>query len=558
MSHVQDLEAYRFYEEEWDNYDDLYESFEWEIPEEFNMASYVCDRWANTRGRAAVFAEDSEGKEQVLTFWQLKRAANRLANYLEAQGVERGDKVGVNSPQKPETLIAHIAAWKLGAVSVPLSTLYGTDGLRYRLDDCEAQVCIVDNSNIKTFRDIHEKLTALDTALTVDVTSPGINEVDFWDAIGPHSDEFDTKVTSPDDDALLMYTSGTTGAPKGVRHGHRLLLGNLPQFVTTTCNLDIRNTDVHWNVAEWTWIGSLFATVFPALYYGRPVLGYHSDSTFDPDETFTLIEKYGISNFFAPPTALRMMMQADPSDHDLTSLRVLLSGGEDVGQTIVDWAAETFGEAAVHEAYGQTEAHYFIGCCDRLLELKEGKIGRPLPGHEVEILDPESQEPVEPNTVGEIAIRHEGDPTCFKEYFNRPEKTRNKIRGEWLLTEDLGEMDEEGFVGFVGRKDDVIICSGYRIGPEEIEDCMASHEAVVDVGVIGVSDETRGEVPKAFVVLADGVEPSDDLIDQLQTYAKERLAQYEYPREIEFIEELPTTSTGKVRRADLKERETMA
>ncbi|QDX40945.1 acyl-CoA synthetase [Salarchaeum sp. JOR-1] len=546
------LDPYHFYEDDWDDYDALRDAFEWEVPDRFNMAHYVCDRWDDDE-RVALYAEDGD-RERTLTFGDLADATDRLANHLAARGVEPGDRVGVNAPQKPETVIAHVAAWKLGAVSVPLSTLFGVDGLSYRLDDSGTVACVVDASNVDTLRDVRDDLDDHHTVLTVDVDDPTGDEADLWDAIDDSSADFDTADTDAEDDAIIIYTSGTTGDPKGVRHAHRLLLGHLPLFLTTFCNLDLREDDVAWTPSEWAWVASLFDVVFPALYYGRPVVA-SAGGQFDPADAFETIERYDVSLLFAPPTALRMMMRVDDPDetYDTDAVRVISSGGESLGQSIVDWGEDVFAGAAVHEGYGQTEANLLIGDCTALTEFREGKMGLAGPGHDVRIVDTETAEPtVDSGAVGEIAVRYDGDPVCFKSYLNKPEKTERKVRNGWLLTEDLGRMDADGYVSFVSRKDDVIISAGYRIGPEEIEESLAGHDAVADAAVIGVPDDERGEIPKAFVVLADGYDPRDDLRERLQSHVKERLAKYEYPRELEFIDALPKTTTGKVRRADLR------
>jgi acetyl-CoA synthetase len=553
------IDAYHFYEDDWDSYDQLHDEFEWEVPSEFNMATYVCDRWASEKRRVALFAENEVGEERTYTFWQLRNVTNRLANYLADQGVERGDRIGVNAPQKPETLFAHIAAWKLGAVSVPLSTLFGPDALSYRLEDSGAVACLVDESNTDALREVRDDVSALETVLTVD-TTPQDGETDIWDALDGVSREFETVTTDAEDDAIIIYTSGTTGQPKGVRHAHRMLLGHLPLFVTTFCNMELTESDVHWTPSEWAWVASLFDVLFPGLYYGMPVLAY-AGGPFDPKKSFSLIEKYGVTNFFGPPTALRMMMQVDsPGErYDVDDMRVIASGGESLGQSIVDWANDVFGGAAVHEGYGQTEANVIVGDCTAATEFREGKMGRAGPGHDIQIVDTETTEAtVDTGDVGEIAVRYEGNPVCFKEYWNKPGRTEQKVRNGWLLTEDLGSMDEDGYITFKSRKDDVIISAGYRIGPEEIEESLAGHEAVTDAAIIGMPDDERGEIPKAFVALADSHEESADLESDLQNYVRERLADYEYPREIEFVEELPKTETGKVRRASLREREGIA
>jgi acetyl-CoA synthetase len=463
--------------------------------------------------------------------------------------------VGVNAPQRPETVVSHLAAWKLGATSIPLSTLFGPDGLRYRLDDASAVAAVVDGSNVGAFREARRGLPDLHTTLTVDA-DPTSDESDFHEALAGASREFDTVETAAEDEGLLIYTSGTTGDPKGVRHVQRVLLGHLPLFVTTFANLELTDRDVFWTPSEWAWIAALFDVVFPALFYGRPVLAYRG-GRFDPETAFELIDRYGVTNYFAPPTALRMMMQVpEPERFDVGSVRTIASGGESLGQSISEWATEVFSGAAVHEGYGQTEANVLVGDCTALFEPSEGSCGRAGPGHEVAIVDPETAEADVPvGETGEIAVRYAGNPVCFLGYWNQPERTAAKVRNGWLLTEDLGRLDEDGSLEFLGRTDEVIISSGYRIGPEEVEDSLASHPSVADAGVIGVPDDERGEVPKAFVVLAAGHEPSDDLIEALQTHVRDRLAKYEYPRSIEFVEELPTTSTGKVRRTSLRERE---
>ena len=557
MTETPRLDAYHFYEDDWEDYDTLCEAFEWEVPGRFNKAAYVCDRWADDRERVALFYEDSEGHTETYTFRQLRHAANRLANYLAEAGVERGDRVGVNAPQRPETVVSHLAAWKLGATSIPLSTLFGPDGLRYRLDDASAVAAVVDESNLESFREARADLPDLHTTLTLDA-EPGDEGTDFHDALSASSREFDTVDTGAEEESLLIYTSGTTGDPKGVRHVHRVLLGHLPLFLTTFTNVELTERDVFWTPSEWAWIASLFDVVFPSLYYGRPVLAYRGGQ-FDPETAFELIERYGVTNYFAPPTALRMMQRVeDTGRFDVDSIRTIASGGEALGRTIRGWADETFAGAVVHEGYGQTEANVLAGECTALFEPREGSFGLAGPGHELAILDPETAEAtVPPGETGEIAVRYEGDPVCFMEYWNQPEKTDAKVRNGWLLTEDLGTVDEDGYLSFVGRKDDVIISAGYRIGPEEVEDSLASHPAVADAAVIGVPDDERGEVPKAFVVLAAGYESDadDELAVALQDHVRERLAKYEYPREIEFVDALPTTTTGKVRRTDLRERE---
>ncbi|WP_254838550.1 acyl-CoA synthetase [Natronomonas marina] len=548
------LESYYFHEEEWASYEDLYEAFEWEVPETLNVADYICDRWADDEDRVALFFEDDAGTERAYTFGEINERANRLANYLESRGVERGDRIGINLPQRPETIVAHVAAWKMGAVSVPLSTRFGPDAIEYRLGDSGAKACLVGEANVDSYRRGTDSLDALETTLVVGDVDPQNDEIGLSDALEGSSPAFDNVRTGPDDDLIIVYTSGTTGDPKGTRHGHRVVLGHLPTFLLVWCNMELTEQDVFFSPAEWAWI-LVFDYVFPAMFYGQPQVAYNGGE-FDPVKAFELIEKYDVTSYFAPPTALRMMRASGAESHSAESVRVIATGGEAVGADIVDWVDERFGGAALNEAYGQTEANLLVGSCEALMDVPIGKIGRAMPGHEVRLADQhDPAETVAPGEIGEFAAKYEGDPVCLKEYWNKPDKTEAKIRDGWVLTGDLGIKDEDGYYSFHSRKDDVIISAGYRIGPTEIEESLADHEAVANAGVIGVPDEERGEVPKAFVVLQNGYEPSEELKDQLRAYVKDALAMYEYPREIEFIDELPKTVTDKVRRRDLRERE---
>jgi len=553
MTHEGRLDAYRFHEQSWESYDELREDFEWDVPERFNMAEYVCDRWADDRGRVALFAEDAAGNRETYTFRDLATASNRLANYLTTRGIEPGERVGVNLPTTPETLITHLAAWKLGAVSLPLSTTFGPDALAYRLRDCEASGCIVHGRNLEALRDAG---VDLDVTMVVGDATPADDEVGFWSAIDDQHRDFETATTTATEDAFILYTSGTTGDPKGVLHTHQLLLGNLPQFLTTTCNLRLNKDDVFWMPVEWSWI-AIFAAIVPALFYGYPVMGHESER-FDPERAFELIDTYELTNCLFPPTGLRMMRQVDrPQERfDLNSVRLIMTAGETVGEDVINWAADTFGNPAIHEGYGQTEAHYIIGDCDALMEAKPGKMGRAQPGHDVTVVDQETAEPtVEPGEVGEIALRYEGDPIYFTEYWNDKEKTEAVRTDGWHLTGDLATLDDDGYFKFVSRKDDLIISSGYRIGPEEIEKALESQPPVENAGIIGVPDEERGTVPKGYVVLSDDAAPHDEVIPDLKRAVKTELAAYEYPREIDVIGSMPQTQTGKTRRTELRDRE---
>lgn len=554
---VQELNAYYFHEEDWDSYDELHSSFEWEVPDTFNIADYALDRWADDKHRVAFFAEDEAGNERTYTYWQASRITNRLANYLTDRGIEAGDRVGVSTSQNPEGVFAHFACWKIGAISVPLSTLFGPEALEYRLNDCSASACIVDEVNLENFRDVRPEVDTMETVLTVGDVDPLEDEADFWTGIAEEPPAFENAETDPDDGAIIAYTSGSTGDPKGVYHAHRVLLGYLPPQITGFFNMDVKERDVIWTPIELAWAPTLCGVVLAPMFYGRPIVLYDQGS-FDPENALRIIEKYGVTLYYATPTAIRMKAQVEdiPERFDVSQLRLMYTGGESVDASIRDWLNETFEGAVLHEAYGQTECNPLIAECTALNVIRDGKMGKPLLGRDIDILDAETAEPLdEPGEVGEIAVRTEGLPAVMKEYWNKPEKTENKFSGEWMLTEDLGIVDEDDYYAFVERKDFVIISSGYRVAPQEIEDTLSHHEAVVEAGVIPVDHEVRGQVPKAFVKLAEGVEESDELAEEIQQFVKDELAKYEYPRELEFVDRLPRTSTEKIDRNELADRE---
>lgn len=552
-----DIDSYEIHEREWDSYEELYETFEWDVPETFNFATYACDRWAADHGRIALYGGGPGVEDRAYTYRQLQWIVNRLANYFRDQGIERGDRIGINTPQKPETAMAHLAAWKMGAISIPASTLYGPDALGYRFGDAGVDAVVADEKNIDAVREVKSDLD-LAALLTVDESDPEADERDFWAVQGDYSANFETVEADPVDTLLVLYTSGTTGQPKGVVIPHQSMLGQLPGYIASHLDLEVNEDDTIWTPVEWAWSGTITVTMGPALYLGRPVVAYYTAESFDPASAFEVIDRYGVTAMFTPATALRMMMQvASPTDdYDVDTLRSISSGGESLGDDVANWADWTFAGATVHELFGQTEAPNIVGEISKLFPRQEGAVGKPIPGFEVALLDEETAEPTIPvGDVGEFAFRYEDNPIAFTEYWGMPERTAETLKNGWLRTGDLGRRDEDGYYYYVGRKDDVIITSGYRVGPDEVEDNVSSHEAVVDTGVIGVPHDERGKIVKAFVTLADGYEPSESLRTELQEHVKERGAKYAYPREIKFVDELPRTVTGKIRRVELRERE---
>lgn len=569
MSGTERLDAYHFYEDEWESYEQLQDAFEWERVDPFNIADYVCDRWATDPERVALIAEDEDGNRHDFTYEEVRTVTNRLANYLRDRGIEHGDRVGVSGRQRPEVLFTHISAWKLGAVSVPLSTQFGPEALRYRLQDCGVSAYLVDAENIDVLEDVRDDLDELDIVLTAngDRSTDGYaatsdkeastpeTRADFWDAVDGQSPEFETVATGREDPALIIYTSGTTSDPKGTVLAHRVLLGYLPSFVTMKANMTLKDDDLVWTPIEWAWIGSIFTPVITSLFYGLTVVCKTRNGPFDPEAAFELLERYRPTLCDIPPAALRAMQDVEAIDtYDVDQVRVVFCGGTSLDAAVHTWASEVFDGAIVQEGYGQTEAGQLIGDCVALTPHRSDRIGPPGVGHDVRIVDPETAEPnVKVGEIGEIAVKYEGNPVCFTKYWNKPEKTKSKVLDGWLVTEDLGFRDEEGYFSFEGRKDDVIICSGYRISPDEIEHVLENHPNVSRAGVVGVPDERHGTVPKAFVVLDEDTAPSPDTKETLQAYVRDQLAKYEYPREIVFIQSLPMTNSGKVRRNELTE-----
>ena len=534
-----------------DRYDELYRSWRWDVPARFNIAQACCGRWAADRARFALYWEDESGATAACTFWDIQQRANRLANALSALGVRRGDRVALILPQRPETAIAYMAIFQMGAIALPLSHLFGPDALEYRMHHAGASVAIVEPATLPGLWSIRQRLPELKHV----IGAGGAREsgVHPWEALlEKASAAFACADTAADDPALIIYTSGTTGAPKGALHAHRVILGNIPGFVYSH-DFFPRPGDIFWSPADWAWAGGLFDALLPTWYFGLPVLG--TRGKFDAENAYRLIETYGIRNSFLFPTALKLMMKAVPEPRGRFSLplRSVMSAGESVGVTVIEWAREHLG-VTINEMFGQTEINYVVGNCQAAWPVKPGAIGRPYPGHRVAVIDESGREAAR-GELGEIAIDRRGDPVFFLEYWKNPEATQAKFVGDWGTTGDQGRMDEDGVIWYQGRSDDVIKSAGYRIGPAEIESCLVRHAAVANAAVIGKPDAVRGQIIKAFLVLQPGYDPSRALADDIQKHVRGRLAPYEYPREIEFIDALPMTTTGKVQRKELRRRE---
>jgi acetyl-CoA synthetase len=539
----------------------LHSSFRWNVPSRYNIAQACCGRWAEDRSRFALYYEDEAGHTEAWSFRDVQQAANRLSNVLGAMGVMAGDRVAIILPQRPETGIAHMACYQMGAIAVPVSHLFGADALEFRLTHAGVRVAIIDEGGLEKLGAVRENLPDLKHVIGVG----GAREawVREWSTLLPlASSRYVARDTAADEPAMIIYTSGTTGNPKGALIAQRSLIGNLPGFV---CSHDFypQRGDMFWSPADWAWTGGLFDALLPSWNFGQPILGYRG--RFDPEKAFWLMEKYGVRNSFLFPTALKMMMKAVPQPtekYDL-ALRSIMSAGETVGEAVCAWAQEALG-VTVNEMYGQTEINYIVGNCAAVTPPKFGAMGRGYPGHRLGVLDDEGN-PVAPGEMGEVCVQRacngEMDPVFMLGYWNNPQATAEKFFGggiddpdAWGRTGDLAKMDEDGALWYLGRSDDMFKSAGYRIGPGEIENCLVKHAAVANAAVIGVPDETRGTVVKAFIVLAAGEEPSAALEASLQQHVRQYLAPYEYPKIIEFIDALPMTTTGKVQRRLLRGR----
>jgi acetyl-CoA synthetase len=540
----------------------LHSSFRWNTPARYNIARACCGRWADERSRFALYYEDEAGHTEAWSFWDVQQAANRLSNVLGAMGVMAGDRVAIILPQRPETGIAHMACYQMGAIALPISHLFGADALEYRLSHAEVRVAIIDEGGLEKLGAVRDKLPGLKHVIGVD----GAREswVREWDTLLPlASSRYTPRDTAADDPALIIYTSGTTGNPKGALIAQRSLIGNLSGFI---CSHDFypQRGDMFWSPADWAWTGGLFDALLPSWALGQPLLGYRG--RFDPEKAFWLMEKYGVRNSFLFPTALKMMMKTVPrpaEKYDL-ALRSIMSAGETVGAAVCGWAQEALG-VTINEMYGQTEINYIVGNCAAVTPPKFGAMGRGYPGHRLAVLDDEGN-PVAPGEMGEVCVQRscngELDPVFMLGYWKNPEATAEKFFGggigdpqAWGRTGDLAKQDDDGVLWYQGRADDMFKSAGYRIGPGEIENCLVKHAAVLNAAVIGVPDETRGTVVKAFIVLQPGQAPSGELEASLQDHVRKYLAPYEYPKIIEFIDALPMTTTGKVQRRLLRQRD---
>ncbi|HEY1383377.1 MAG TPA: acyl-CoA synthetase [Dongiaceae bacterium] len=532
-----------------DNYAALAGDFRWQVPERYNIGVDVCDRWAAREpDRTAITFVAADGSARDYSYGELRAWSNRLANLLRGLGVARGDRVAVLLPQAPEIAVGHIAICKLGAIAVPLFALFGPEALQYRLGNSGAKAVITNIDGAAKLAEIRGSLPDLAHVLCIDGAPQGCR--DLAAEVNGQSAEFAPVDTAADDPAVIIYTSGTTGQPKGALHAHRVLLGHLPG-VEMSHDLLPQPGDRIWTPADWAWIGGLLDVLMPALHHGVPVVARRFEK-FTGEAAFQLIQDFGIRNAFLPPTALKIMRAVpEPEKRWTFAMRSIASGGETLGAELIEWGRRVFG-LTINEFYGQTECNMVVSSCAKLMPARPGIMGRAVPGHRLAIVDAAGRI-VPDGALGTIAVARP-DPVMFLEYWRNHEATAARFAGDWLLTGDTGVRDDDGWIRFVGRDDDVITSAGYRIGPGEIEDCLLGHAAVRLAAVVGKPDPERTEIVKAYIVLKDGYAPGDELARAIQAHVKTRLAAHEYPREIAFVEALPMTTTGKIIRRELRAR----
>jgi acetyl-CoA synthetase len=503
----------------------------WEVPERYNIAADVCDR--HPRDKPAMIHEDSSGNVRRLAWGEIQDAANRFANVLVAHGVQPGDRVAMLLPPTPETAAAFFGTWKVGAILLSMSVLYGDDGIRHRLTDSQPKVLVTNQANADRMeRSLVEHLLILDEEL-----------------LSTGSDTFDTVDTAADDPAQLYYSSGTTGLAKGILHAHRYVLAH-EEFVY--CH-DVQDGELFHGMGEWAWAAGIAPLLGP-WRYGAVQCVYQREGGFDPAKQLDFLSRHQVTNVFGTPTAIRSMMSiTDAKTRYPQKIRIMCSAGEPLNPEAIKWVRDQYG-ITVLDFYGLTES-YPLCANFPFMEVRPGSMGRPMPGWEVAILD-EDERPVAQGERGEICLRARSNPHYPLGYWNRPAEDSDEVfGGDWFHTKDAASADEDGYYWYEGRADDVIISAGYRIGPFEVESACLEHPAVAEAAAVAVPDERRGNVVKAFVVLGSGHDPSDQLADEIKAFVRDHLSAYAYPRLIEFVPDLPKTLTGKIRRIELRQRE---
>ncbi len=502
----------------------------WDVPDHYNIAADVCDK--HPADKLAMLFEDFRGNRREVNWGEQRALANQAANLLAAHGVERGDRVAVCAPASPETAALFLGTWKTGAILLSLSVLYGDEGISHRIGDSKPRLIVTDAANAERMpADLVDEVIVLDAELLVGF-----------------DDDFETVATSADDPAQLYYTSGTTGLAKGILHAHRYALAH-EEFVY--CH-EVEDGEFFHGMGEWAWAAGISPLIGP-WRYGAIQFVYQREGGFDPHKQLEVLSRNEVTNVFTTPTAMRAMMAVDDAGKRYPQkFRRVCSAGEPLNPEAIRWFRDQYG-VTVLDYYGLSES-YPLCANYPFMEVREGSMGKPMPGWDVQILD-EDENAVGVGERGEICLRARSNPHYPLGYWNNPEATREDFEGEWFHSKDAAERDEDGYFWYAGRADDVIISAGYRIGPFEVESACIEHPAVLEAAAVASPDEVKGNIVKAFLVLAEGQEPTDELAAEIQRFVRGHLSAYAYPRQIEFVDELPKTLTGKIRRIELREAE---
>ncbi|MBM7854156.1 acetyl-CoA synthetase/medium-chain acyl-CoA synthetase [Desulfohalotomaculum tongense] len=533
------------------DYEKTYSEFKWNVPEYFNFATDVVDKWAEKPGKLALFWVDDHGSEVKRTFKEISTQSCRLANVLKENGVNQGDCVIIILPRLIEWWESMVACIRMGAIISPGTVQLTAKDIEFRIKSAKAVAIITDESNAGKVDEIAANCPSLKTKLVVGKREGWIN---YQSAVESAPADFPVVKTKGDDGALLFFTSGTTGYPKMTLHTH--VSYPFAHKVTGKYWLDLREDDLHWNLSDTGWGKAAWSSLFGPWHQGTCLFVHHEVGKFNPKRMLELLQEYPITTLCAAPTIYRMLVLEDLSQYNFSSLRHCVGAGEPLNPEVIDtWRQHT--GLTIRDGYGQTETVLVLGSFP-CLDVRQGSMGKPTPGFKVAIIDETGAE-LPAGKEGDIAIEIEPEPPAglFKEYWQDPLKTLSTRRGRWYVTGDRGVKDKDGYFWFVGRADDVILTAGYRVGPFEVESALIEHPAVAESAVVASPDELRGEIVKAFVVLAEGYEPSMELIKELKEHVKKATAPYKYPREIEFIEQLPKTVSGKIRRVQLRQMERM-
>ena len=527
-------------------------SIEIEIPADANIYKMTLGNYLSNEHskKIAISYEDQKGKIIKFTFDEVEKMSHGLASKLSSLGYKFGSYVAIHTGQHPDTAIAHMAICKIGGVAVTLSQLYGPETLKHAMNDCRVEVLITNKKEWEKIKEKKNNNFPFLKHVILREADENKNEISLLDAYN-YKSNFRPNFGSANDPALLMYTSGSTGKPKGILHGHRVLASYKPS-INLFFNLSMKEENaVYWSPSDWAWVGGLLDMLFPAWMAGKTIAT--SEDRFNAEWAYKFIEKHKVTHTFLAPTAIKRMAQIDnPLDKYDLSLKVICTGGEALASETLEWVENKLG-VICNEFYGMTEVNHLVGNCSALYPRKAGSMGRVYPGHKVLLID-EKQNEVDTEKVGEI-VTTLNSPTRFLGYLNNKNKEDEMQVGNYLRTNDLASKDAEGYFWYKGRSDDLIKSSGFRIGPAEVEDSLISFHAVAEAAVIGKPDNDRGSIVKAFIKLHKDFNPSTELIEEIRNFVKENLASYKAPREIEFVDSFIMTSSGKINRRVLRERE---